>query len=256
MHFLAKILTVTSRRFAGSVAIVLSLCVLLAGGLFSARGAGRRSLRPRWRRSSPRRPRPPRPDHDGPAGDEERPDRHRGGSGVGGDGRQCGAERDGEEPGHGGHAGGDDPRCGVRGGRRDRVVRHQDDVTGGGCVGDADRQRWRERHQLLGGKGGEPRAQRHGQLDQPHRGNRHDQQHDVAHDHQHEPSAGHDCSGDHDDDSSGDHDDDSSDDYDDSSFCSGGSSAGVGVVGDCGDEQHVGQHGGGYHLRHAAVAFV
>ena len=59
---------------------------------------------------------------------------------------------------------------------------------------------------------GEPRAQGDGQLDQPHRGDRHDQQHAVEDDHQHESSAlatTHD-SGDHDDDSPGDHDDDSS----------------------------------------------
>ena len=72
---------------------------------------------------------------------------------------------------------------------------------------------------------GEPRAQGDGQLGQPHRGDRHHEQHAHQDHHQHDSHADH-----HD--SSPDHDDDSSE--------SGGSSAGVGVVGYRRHGQHVG----------------
>ena len=118
-----------------------------------------------------------------------------------------------------------------------RVVRHQDDLTGGGCVGDADRQRRRERHQLLDRDTGNHALK--ATVNSVNRIAETDMTNNtfITHDHQHHP-----C----------DHHHDAADDDDDSSD-SGGSSAGVGVVGDRGDEQHVGQQGGWDHLRHAAV---
>ena len=52
-----------------------------------------------------------------------------------------------------------------------------------GCFGHADRQRRRERHQLLGRDRGRSHDDRHRQLGQPHHRDQHDQQHARRHDH-------------------------------------------------------------------------